>query len=162
MKVLQLISSGGFYGAENVLMELSLELKSEMEGSVIVGGLRNSRSPHLEVVEKCQERGLETSVFPCRGRFDVRTIIQIKNFIRDKRIDILHSHGYKANIYSVFAAYGLPVSVIATCHNWLGNGLNMKLYSVADRFLLRWFDRIVAVSEDVKRTAIRSGRPPAM
>lgn len=157
MNILQLISSKGFFGAENVLLQLSNEIKKRKSDRVVVGCLENSYSPHLEVIERCQKSGIETAIFPCRGKFDVRVMLQIRRLIREKKIDIIHSHGYKANFYSVFASIGFKISLIATCHNWLGNDYKMKFYATLDRFLLRKFNKIVVVSDDLKKLIISSG-----
>ena len=159
MNVFQLISSGGFFGAENVLIQLSSELHREEYCNLVVGIIENLQDPHLEVAEECRKMGIETSIFPCRGRFDFKTILHLRRFIRNRKIDILHSHGYKANLYSFFTSYGLGISLISTCHNWLGDDFKMKSYAVTDRFFLRQFNRVVAVSEDVRKKVIKSGVP---
>jgi glycosyltransferase involved in cell wall biosynthesis len=84
----------------------------------------------------------------------------IRRFIREKQIDILHTHGYKADSYGRLASMGLPVGLFATCHNWLGNDYRSKLYAAVDLFILRWFDRIAAVSEDIQERIIRNGIAP--
>lgn len=159
MNVFQLISSSGFFGAENVLVLLTSELQRDKYCNAIVGVIENKQNPHLEVAEECKKAGIETYIFPCRGKFDFKTIAQLRQFIRDRKIDIIHSHGYKENYFSFCASYGMPISLISTCHNWLGDDFKMKFYAVMDRFLLRQFNKVVAVSEGVREKICKSGVP---
>jgi glycosyltransferase involved in cell wall biosynthesis len=159
VKVLQLISSGGFFGAENVMLQLASELAIKGQYYPVAGVIENLGNPHIEVAEKCREQGIETAVFPCRGKFDRKTIAQIRKFIKKNEIGIIHSHGYKSNLYSFFASLGLSTNLVATCHNWLGDDSKMKLYASLDRFILRRFNNIIAVSEPVKKRVIDSGVP---
>jgi glycosyltransferase involved in cell wall biosynthesis len=158
MNILQLISSQGFFGAENVVLQLASELnKSQWGGNLTVGEFENSQSPNLELIERCRENGIATASFPCQGRIDFRAIFLLRKFIRKKKIDIVHSHGYKSNTYSLFASYGMAKGLVATCHNWLGNDLKMKSYARLDRFFLKRFKKVIAVSDAVKYRLLSSG-----
>ena len=102
LQILQLISSAGFFGAENVLLELSAELK-RLGHSVTIGIFKNLHSPNLELLEKAKEYSLNTQVFECNGRFDLKTVSMISSYVRENSVDIIHSHGYKSNIYAVLS-----------------------------------------------------------
>ena len=158
--ILQFISSIGFFGAENVVLHLSSELQTKELYVPIVGVLENLQNPHSEVAKESRKNGIETVIFPCRGRFDLKTIKQLRRFIRKREIDIIHSHGYKSNLYSFAASYRRGASLVATCHNWLGDDPKMKFYATLDRFFLRRFDDVVAVSDDVRKRLICSGVCP--
>src|SRR3972149_5280591 len=105
MNVLQLISSMGFFGAENVVIELASGLKTNGD-SVTVGIFKNRHTRGAgtsELVEQAWAKGLKTVVFECGGRMDLKTVFSIRNFVRENGIDIIHSHGYKSNIYACLA-----------------------------------------------------------
>jgi glycosyltransferase involved in cell wall biosynthesis len=157
VNIFQLISSAGYFGAENVLVLLSAELGKSGFFRPVIGVFENLRNPHLEIIEKCREHKIETNYFRCRGKFDFRTIIELRKFIQQRGIDIVHSHGYKANVYSFLANYGLSTMHVATCHNWLGDETKMKFYAALDRFFLRRFDKVIAVSENIQQKIIKSG-----
>ena len=157
MKILQLISSSGFFGAENVLVQLADALQKDGSCQVVGGVIKNIETPHLEVATECGKRGIESVVFPCTGKLDLKTILLLKNYLKEHKIDIIHSHGYKSNLYSFFATILSPVKLIATCHNWLGDESKMKFYASLDRFFLRRFSAVVAVSLPVKETLLRNG-----
>jgi glycosyltransferase involved in cell wall biosynthesis len=157
MRILQLISSQGLYGAENVLLNLSTELNRQGH-SCIVGAFQDSRKPNTEVTTRAQELGLPTAIIPCRGQADWGAVRAIRALVKKNETDLIHTHGYKADLY-VYAAQmkSLPAALVATCHNWPGRSVAMRSYAMLDRWALRRFDRVAAVSEVVARTLLASG-----
>ncbi len=156
MAVLQLISSGGFFGAENVLIELSDNI-SKRGGHVIVGVINNTYNSHQEICEFAEERNIPWRSFKCTHLLDLRTIINIRKIIKRENIKIIHSHGYKSNFYGFTASLFLKINRVATVHNWIKTDAKLKFYSILDKLSLKQFHCIVAVSEDIKKEIIGSG-----
>ncbi len=158
INVLQLISSQGYFGAENMVVQLAGELHKRGDCNVVAGVIENLATPHVEVAEESEKRGVRSMIFPCRGKLDTRTILAIRSFCQEEKVDLIHSHGYKANLYAFFATRSLGnIGLVATCHNWLGDDPKMKLFAAADRFFLRYFSAVAAVSEELKRKIINAG-----
>jgi len=155
-KILQLRSSIGFFGAENVIAELVTELASP-EYQPIIGVFRNPKNPHLELIDFARKKNIESAIFDCQREFDLKTIISIRNFIKKNNIDIIQTHGYKSNFYALFATLFDNIPLIATCHPWIKTSRRVKIYAKIDKFLLKKFDRIVAISEEVKQEIINAG-----
>lgn len=156
LKILQLISSAGFFGAENVLLELSDELRKTGH-SVTIGVLSNSRRPNTELREKALERSINTVVFECSGKFDLKAISAIGSYVREGSIDIVHSHGYKANIYAVLSNRKNRKPLVSTCHNWIISSAKSGIYSYLDKVFLKRFDAVVPVSKTVERLVLETG-----
>ncbi len=152
MRVLQLISSGGHYGAENMLLFLCKALE-RLGCQPIVGIFRNSQVPNVETMEHARRLGLEVEVFDCKGKVDWSTVRAIQSSIGDCRIDLIHTHGYKADIYGFAAARGLRVPLVATCHSWPDRHKQspapLRFYGLLDQLILRHFQKVVAVSSDL-------------
>jgi len=127
--------------------------------SPVVGVFKNLHNPRLEVARVAELHNLPVKVFPCKGRVDVSTILLIKKFLKTQKIDIIHSHGYKSNLYAVAASVGNTVSLVATCHNWLGDDRKMKLYAHLDKSFLNRFDKVVAVSDSVEKEILEHNIP---
>jgi glycosyltransferase involved in cell wall biosynthesis len=159
--VLQLISSSGFYGADNVLVELSKQLK-KTDFKPIVGVFNNLYNPHLEIAKAAESFDLPVHIFPCRGKLDHRTILLLRQFHQKQNIGLIHAHGYKTNFYVLASSIGKTVPRITTCHNWLGDDSKMRFYAWLDKTLLKRFDKVVAVSDpvmqEIRRHGIKSGR----
>jgi glycosyltransferase involved in cell wall biosynthesis len=156
MKVLQLISSGGFYGAESVLINLARSL-SELGCESIVGVFDNAHRSNTEVAEHARRLGLAVETFTCSGRMDWDTVREIRNAIRKHGIDLVHTHGYKSNLYGYAAVRPLGLPILATCHNWTRQSASLRVYAVLDRMVLRRFSQVVAVSETVRDSLCEAG-----
>lgn len=158
MRILQLISSAGHYGAENMLLTLAQNLQA-MRCRVRVAVFYNAHKPNIEIAHQAARLGLQAQVIACRGRMDRDAVRAICESIRTHEVDLLHTHGYKADLYGYAAARKTGVSLVATCHNWPDRNLPLWFYSVLDRLVLRRFPRVVAVSEGVKEALWRFGVP---
>lgn len=156
---MHLCSSVGFFGAENVIVELCQQTKKTLY-DVIVGVIENSYNPHLELAEEAAKRGIHTQIFACRRRLDFSTLRTIRNYIRENDIDIVHAHGYKSNFYAILCAAGLAAKV-ATNHLWKRNNIKSRLYCALDAVIIRFFDRIVAVSDPIRQEMIAKLVNPA-
>lgn len=156
MRVLQLISSGGNYGAEGVVINLAKSLRVLGLPSII-GVFDNSQNRHVEIAEVARAEGLKVQMIPCRARFDRGAVQAIQACIEDEGIDIVHTHGYKADFYGFAAARPLGTKLIATAHNWTRLTSALRMFAWLDHFVLRRFDTVVAVSEPVAASLLRSG-----
>ncbi len=93
-------------------------------------------------------------VFDSHGRIDLRTVFEIRRFLRSNQIDILHSHGYKSDIVGFMAASLAKTVWVATNHVWHPMSGKLRLYEGVDAFVLRFARRIVAVSCEVREALI--------
>lgn len=148
MRVLHLLSSTGFHGAENMAAALIRGLAADGVENYL-GMFRSHEGSNLELLDAVEEVIVGGKVFNCRGKFDWRVIFALRRFIREHRIEVVHSHKYKTNFYAAAACIGLKCVRISTCHNWLGVSAKMRFYAALDKRLLRVFDRSVGVSEEV-------------
>ena len=159
MRILQLISSEGYYGAESMLVALAGAL-SRQGCDCTVAVFRDSRNPHIEVADEARRRGVAVETVPCDGRWDRGSVRHIRRLLGRYRADVLHSHGYKADLYGYAAARPGSAALISTCHNWPSQRPVMRAYATVDRFVLRGFDRVAAVSDAVADILRRSGIEP--
>jgi glycosyltransferase involved in cell wall biosynthesis len=156
VKILQLISSGGYYGAENVVVSLAESLERNNCRSVI-GVFHNDPQDNEELICQAEKRGLTVQRFVCRGRWDWQTVRAIREKVKNLNIDLLHTHGYKADIYGLLAARGLRLPLISTCHLWTHDTAAVRFYEFLDSLLLRRFDAVVAVSDTIAESLRNSG-----
>ncbi len=156
MKVFHLISSAGFYGAERVIVTLSQTLKG-MGHPATVGVFRNERSPNTEIAVEARVKNIPVQLFPCKGRLDWNTVRLLRASLKEHRPDVVHAHGFKADIYGYLATRGSGAILVSTCHTWYDNDLAVYLFGVLDRFVLRRFDMTVAVSGEVAQQLRSSG-----
>ena len=148
MRVLQLISSGGYYGAENMLLNLAHSQKSVGCDPCLLL-FYNVHQPNVELYERARSHGLSVCMLRCEGRADLRAIREIREYIRGEQVDLIHTHGYKADLYGYLAARTESRPIVATCHNWVGGTAALGIYNRLDRMALKNFSGVAAVSDAV-------------
>jgi glycosyltransferase involved in cell wall biosynthesis len=96
-----------------------------------------------------------------RHSFDPAIWPPLVRLVRDRRIDIVHAHDYKTNALALALARSTGVRPLSTAHGWTGHSWRERaLYYPADRWLLRWFPRVIAVSNEIRDTLIAAGARP--
>ncbi len=155
MKVLHVISSGGMYGAESVILNIS-RILNEGSHRGILGVFLNSSSPNLQLHETATRDGIESHLIPCKSRVDWSAVKRIRELAAETGIDVVHAHGYKADLYVYLALQASKVALVSTCHTWYKLGEADYVYGLVDRLILRRYTRIVAVSEGVREYLLRA------
>jgi glycosyltransferase involved in cell wall biosynthesis len=118
----------------------------------------NSSNPNLQLHESASREGIESHLIPCEGRLDRTAIRRIRELAAQTGADVVHAHGYKADLYVYFALRRSNVALVSTCHTWY-DVVDAKdyFYGVMDRLILRSYGKIVAVSEGVREYLLRAG-----
>jgi glycosyltransferase involved in cell wall biosynthesis len=156
VKILHIISSGGMYGAEAVILNMSRSLNAGPHSSAL-GVFSNSANPNLQLHVTAEKEGIESHLVPCKGQIDRTVVESIRELVVQTNADIVHAHGYKADIYAYLALRGTATPLVSTCHTWYDNNLLVTLYGMADRLVLRNYAAVVAVSDDVKQRLLKAG-----
>ena len=158
MKVLHLISSGGMYGAEAVILQLCREMETTPAHKGVLGVFALSGQPSPALYDVALDAGLEAERILCKGQLDLTVRPKLQVLARRADAELIHAHGYKADVYAAMAFRGRAGrALVSTCHTWYDNDLAVRLYGALDRRVLRSFDQVVAVSEEVRRRLLRSG-----
>jgi len=152
---IQLISTGGLYGAERALLELAAYLGEQGWESHVVALEGDGASA---LVDRAASLGLAAEAFVADGRLGLLPMIsRLRWLVKCHPGAIVHSHGYKADI--LVSLMGVPrrLGCLATCHNWISDTRKLLLLETLDKRALRHFDRVVAVSADIARELVTSG-----
>ena len=145
-KVLHLRSSNDLLGAENVIIELC-KYSYNFGYQTVIGALKNEDEPFPNFLNLADEYQIETFVFNGKGKIDFTCVQKIRRFVRENKVDILHCHGYKENFYALMMPIRLPK--IATNHLWKKSTINTKIYALMDSFILRFFNKVIGVSDEI-------------
>jgi glycosyltransferase involved in cell wall biosynthesis len=160
VSVLHLISSTSFFGAENVVCELAKNVDPSRFKCTV--GLLGSPKSVADLFGKSLARSNAAVVgFPCHSRFSWTAVKRLAHFLKHNHIDLIHSHGYKSNFYSLVATrLTRNVRAIATNHNWIVSSKKETIYRSIDIWVLKRLSRVVAVSEDIRNEMLREGISP--
>ena len=156
MRILHLISSGGMYGAEAVILNLSRTLNEQGHASII-GIFSNSSNPNLQLHERALAEGIESHLIACNGQVDRSVPASIRALAASTNSDLIHAHGYKADVYAYLSLRNSTSPLVSTCHTWYDDNRLVWLYGVIDRQVLRHYNAVIAVSDDVRQRLLRSG-----
>ena len=148
MRVLHLISSSGVYGAEKMVVGLC-EALPRFGVHPTLEVFDNAHSRNVEVADYALTNGVPVKLLACGGRLDTAAVRRLRRDIRDLNIDLLHTHGYKANLYGFFATRG-GVPMVATNHRFDTGPQNRF-----DKPVLQRADAVFAVSDEA-RDSLRS------
>ena len=155
-KVLHLRSSGGLLGAENVILELTKH-SEEYGYSPIVGALHDEGDPIPEFLEYAETQGIETQLFTAKSKIDHSCIKNIRSYCKKEHIDLLHTHGYREDIFGLLA---MPrMKKVATNHLWKNTNRSLRMYAWIDSLALRFYNQIIAVSDSVLNDMKGKGLP---
>jgi glycosyltransferase involved in cell wall biosynthesis len=156
MRVLQLISSHGVYGAENMVLSLCAALE-RLGCQTTLGIFQNAHAVNRDFIDEAARRRLDFVSIPCRGRIDRETVIAIRRTADARHTQVLHTHGYKADIYGYVAMARASIPLVSTCHNWTNRTRSVTFYGLLDRVVLRRYQGVIAVSSGVAESLRRFG-----
>ncbi len=159
MRVLQFITPAGFYGAERWVIAMANNLPGEhMICDLAV--TRESATQDLSVAEHYPEQAGQVHYLPMKGRFDVRAVLQLVEVIRKRQIDVIHTHGYKSDILGLLTARLAGIKCVSTPHGFSGKvGFKLGAFIKLGTFMLRYFDAVVPLSEELMGDMKRFGVP---
>lgn len=147
--------SGGFAGATSVAIELVRAAQASGSSQAVLV-LRRKRTTQACRVEALRSQGLHVEVVP--GWSHVATILALARLCRCLRPEVLIAHGFPEHILGRWA--GLLAAVphlVQVEHNTRERYTVWRLAQA--RWLARFTDRIVGVSEDVKGVLLSLGMP---
>ena len=117
INILQFICPTGFYGAERWILALARHLPKDQIRCDLAVTLENN-SKDLELVKKYRQYYGEAFEIPMSNRFDISIIKKLVSLIKERDIDIIHTHGYKSDILGVIAARKAGIKCIVTPHGF--------------------------------------------
>lgn len=158
MRVLQVISSSGYFGAENMIISLMKGLAAQ-DCQVALASLLTPAGGSADLARHARGLGFESHEIDCSGRLDRASAAALRHLASSGNFDVVHSHGYKADLYVRLAIDARRQARVATVHNWPVKTLKMRAYAALDKVALRGFDRVAAVSDAVLRELGRHGVP---
>ena len=144
-------------GADEIILRNACEIDQE-RFTLRQCFLRHHRDDAFTFEQRCRELGVDFCQILHKGPLDRTVLPQLRNIIRDFEPNIVHSHEYKANFYNLLASRGERFAKLSTCHGWTGHSWRERfIYYPGDRIILRSFDRLIAVSDDIRHQLTRYG-----
>jgi glycosyltransferase involved in cell wall biosynthesis len=156
MKVFHTISALDVFGPEKTVINECLALRDAGWDCRILNFWDN---PDVPISAKIKASGVPYECIPSKAKFDIGAIRLLARRLREEGRPLVHSHGYKADLYTLLAARLAHAPVVTTVHGWTSENRKVRLYESLQAFLWRFFDRVICVSESYRAIAERSGTP---
>jgi glycosyltransferase involved in cell wall biosynthesis len=152
LSVLHLGSPTGMYGAERWILALVRHLSEDAVRSII-GVIRDDPNQEDEapLCRHAIDLGFESVTFQSYGKLSFSAVRQIRDYIRNNDISLLHTHGYKTDLIGVLAVRGTSCRIVSTPHGWsaIRAGLKLQIYEFLNRLAFLFMDAVVPLSPDL-------------
>ncbi|MCJ8503133.1 glycosyltransferase family 4 protein [Desulfatitalea alkaliphila] len=79
--------------------------------------------------------------------YDPLLLPQAYTIFKSNSLNILQSHGYKSHVICLFLKVLTGNPWVAFFHGWVSGGKKIKFYNYLEKYLLKFADKVVAVSE---------------
>lgn len=159
LKVMHLIASPKIGGAEKLLLTIVDNIDFD-RFDVSIAAYIDSKVELNNFYNEAVKSSARLFPVKIRHPYDIRQLIQIYRIIATVRPDVIHTHGYKTNILGFLMARLFKIPNIATVHGWLHTNRKItQLFNRLNLCLLRRFDQVIAVSEQIENVLLRRGVP---
>ncbi len=161
MNILQVVSNPGVGGLEGVVASLSAGMAARGH-RVHVGLFCDARAPRPPLADALEGAGVAVELWAMPPRAYVRERRAAEALCRKVEADLLHTHGYRADVLDAPAGRRCGVPTVSTVHGFAGGDFKNRLYEKFQVRALRHFDAVVAVSqrlaENLAGRGIRASR----
>jgi glycosyltransferase involved in cell wall biosynthesis len=150
LRVVHLHSTLGIFGAERWTLALLKNLDPQSyEAAVVTFGTKQGADAFYNRLLADGHKALH---LPFPGRLNPAVIRELRKLLLQDRVDILHTHGFKADVTGYFATRFTPVRLVSTIHGWSADeGRLIGCYEAVSRFFLKRFDCVYPLSPALYR-----------
>ena len=158
-RIIQVLAPGAFGGLEQVVTQLSVGLSRRGWPSA-VAALIDRDAPEPPCLSEMRAGGVQVDLLrvPHRAYFMERALVG--EVVDRWRPDVVHTHGYRADVNQRRVIQARQIPVVATAHGFTRGGLKNRVFEWLDRWTLARLDAVVAVSRPLKDELLRSGVAP--
>jgi len=163
IRILELRSARGSGGGPDKTILAGAAASDPSRYAVTVCYLRDGRDETFSIGTHAAAMKIDFTAVPERHSFDWAVWPALRRLVVERGIDIVHSHDYKTDLLALLLAWRTGAIPLATVHNWCGlTARERLLYYPADKYLLRAFPLVIAVSrqirEELERCRVRPER----
>jgi glycosyltransferase involved in cell wall biosynthesis len=156
--ILHVASPARAGGLESVLRMLAMEqaARGHRVGVVLRVGGHDAESPLAAALEAA---GVEAYVGDMPYRRYLAELRWLKRIIRLHAPEVLHTHGYRSDVFGSEVARQLRLCAVSTAHGFTGGDLKNRFFEWVQVRSLRRLDAVVAVSSALADTLVHRGVP---
>ncbi len=150
IRVLHLRDSPWIDGPGRTILETGAHLdpaRVEYHIGVFVPALDASHP----LIDAARARGIHVHPILDQGGVSAALLDRVSELLTRYSIDILHTSEFRSNVIALLCRRRRRgLRIVTTAHGWIANDLRGRVYRVADKLLLRLFDRVLLVSRAMR------------
>ncbi|MFQ5850250.1 MAG: glycosyltransferase [Candidatus Binatia bacterium] len=159
INVMHLIASTDFGGAEKIILSLASSIDIERFNVSFCLFLDRRRDKN-ELLYMLERRAHKLNSVEIRRTLEARQFKQFYKIIKSNQFDVLHSHGYRADLFGLIMGKMLGIPIVSTVHGWTSATRRLKVYEFCQRRWLKYFDVVIVVSGEGRRRLVEGGVRP--
>lgn len=156
--ILRLRDANRVGGPEKTILDTALEIDSAKFRFTIASFVQKNHSSN-ELLEQSRKLGISTCALVAKENNYISEILNLSTIFRKYSINILHAHDYRSRFIGYWAARMTRIPAVTTLHGWIQNAPKEAFYAAFDRLVLRYYKRIIVVSQDLECKLISYGFP---
>lgn len=158
--IVHVLAPAPFGGLERVVLDLASGQRSRGH-SVHVAAVVGAGEAEHPFVRSAAETGAEVHVLEVPARRYDREVEAVSRLVGRTGPDVVHTHGYRADVVSSRGARAHGVATVSTVHGFTRNGQKNRTYEWLQKRSYRRFDAVVAVSRPQVGELVAAGAPAA-
>jgi glycosyltransferase involved in cell wall biosynthesis len=158
MIILHILAANRVGGLERVVQSLAAGHQAAEHRVCVAVVLEPMESEH-PFVRSLHSQNVEVVPIHITHRSYLAERAAIASLCDRLRPDVVHTHGYRADVVDAGVARRLGIATLTTVHGFTGGGWKNRLYERLQRRAFRRFDAVVAVSQPLGEALVRGGVP---
>lgn len=158
LRILHVFAPAPYGGLEQVVKGLAGEQAAAGHDVAIAGVVDRDGPPH-RVLEALRGRGVEVHELRLPARAYRRERQWVAAVCDTFRPDVMHTHGYRADVLHGGVARGRGLLPVTTVHGFIGGSLKNRFYEWLQRRAYGRYGAVVAVSAPLASQLVADGVP---
>lgn len=167
INVLDLRSCKGTGGGPEKTILFSAKEVDRSSFNMYIAYLKSQNDPEFDLHERARKLGVENFLtIDEKSKFDLGALKELLRLLKKYKIDILHCHCYKSDLYGLILSRFHKMKLVTTAHGplasfrffWASQNWRVRyIYDQIDLRILRYFDAVMMVSDSMRPLIARHG-----
>ncbi|HEX2781399.1 MAG TPA: glycosyltransferase [Gemmatimonadaceae bacterium] len=157
MDIVHVLAPGDAGGTNTVVRLLAREQQARGHAVRVIAIVDEQAADSHPFVREARDAGIEPTPLALRPRAYGDERRRIASVLRARRPEVVHTHGYRADVIDGAVARELGIPVVTTVHGFTGGSWRNRGYQWLQRRAFRRFDAVVAVSEPLQAELVAGG-----
>lgn len=159
LRIAHLLAGGSYGGLESVVSSLTRGLVERGHDCEVFAILDPGLSAENTFLDEIRRAGVRITPLQVGHRSYLRERRVLSELLSRSSPDLLHTHGYRADVQGIAAARRSRVPSVSTAHGFAGGNLKNRFFEYLQVRSLRRADRVIGVSGPIVERLERSGVP---